>query len=64
MSTLACIVYLVINRDGLSLNYIVKLAILFSVIGAYVEFRTRKSIDNLTVPLIVGLIGFFMEQAL
>lgn len=64
MSFLACYIYLYIFRGewGVALNF--KLALLFAVIGMYVEYRTRKNIDNLTVPLIVGILGLILERSL
>ncbi|MBN1153493.1 hypothetical protein JXB12_01090 [candidate division KSB1 bacterium] len=64
MSSIACFVYLLINSGGWDISLMIKLALLFSIIGTYVELRTRRSIDNLTVPLLVGLVGVLMERAL
>jgi phytol kinase len=58
----ACLVYLFIETMNLSLGSILVYALIAAVIGGIIEVLSPKNLDNLTVPIILGLIGFLIGQ--
>lgn len=58
----ACLVYLLLESMNLSLGSILVYAVIAAVIGGIIEVLSPKNLDNLTVPIILGLIGFLIGQ--
>lgn len=56
----ACLVYLFVEAGSLSLGSIFIYAFGAAVIGGIIEILSPKNLDNLTVPIILGLIGFLI----
>jgi len=57
---LASVIYLVIFGDSLTSGTIIFYGIMTSLLGVLIEFFSPKNLDNLTVPIILGVIGFLV----
>ena len=55
---LASIIYLFIEATNLSTGTIVLYALATAFIGVLIELFSPRNLDNLTVPIILGVIGF------
>jgi len=58
----ACLVYLFVEAGSFSLGSILMYAFGAAVIGGIIEILSPKNLDNLTVPIILGLIGFLIGR--
>ena len=56
----ACLVYLLVESGSLSLGSVVMYAFGAAVIGGIIEILSPKNLDNLTVPILLGMIGFLI----
>lgn len=56
---LASIAYLLIEGNNLS-TFFLLYGLVTTLIGVLIELYSPRNLDNLTVPIIVGLIGFWM----
>ncbi len=59
-SALAVAVYLFVFKSDIGLAKVIQLALLTGFLGAVIEIASPKNTDNLTVPIILGLLGFGM----
>jgi len=57
---LASVIYLVIFGGSLTSGTIIFYGIMTSLLGVLIEFFSPKNLDNLTVPIILGVIGFLV----
>jgi phytol kinase len=57
---LASFIYLLIEPTNLSTGTIILYALATAFIGVLIELYSPKNLDNLTVPIMLGLIGFFV----
>lgn len=55
---LASVIYLLIEATNLSTGTIVLYALATAFIGVLIELFSPRNLDNLTVPIILGMIGF------
>ena len=56
----ASIIYLLVEPTDLSTGTIILYALATAFIGVLIELFSPKNLDNLTVPIMLGLIGFFI----
>jgi phytol kinase len=59
-TVLASIIYLLVETTNLSTGTIILFALATAFIGVLIELFSPKNLDNLTVPIILGIIGFFV----
>ncbi|MDZ7264837.1 MAG: hypothetical protein ONB16_09660 [candidate division KSB1 bacterium] len=57
----ACLVYLALEAKHLTSSQMLGFAIMAALIGVVIELFSPKNLDNLTVPIILGLIGFLIR---
>ena len=57
---IAVIVYLLIYGSAFSTGTILLIALITALLGAIIELYSPKNSDNLTVPLVIGVIGFLI----
>jgi len=57
---LTSIIYLILEANNLSAGKIFSYALMAALIGVLIELFSPKNLDNLTVPIILGLIGFLI----
>ena len=58
---LASIIYLIFEANHLSAGKVFTFALMAALIGVVIELFSPKNMDNLTVPIILGLIGFLIR---
>ncbi len=61
---LSCVVFLYIQKFPATDTAIFLLAALFSVGGALIEIFSPRNLDNLTVPISLGILGILLERIL
>jgi phytol kinase len=57
---LASTLYLLVETTNLSISTIILYALATAFIGVLIELFSPKNLDNLTVPIILGVIGFLV----
>lgn len=58
----ACLVYLTLEAKHLTGSQMLGFAVMAALIGVVIELFSPKNLDNLTVPIILGLIGFLIGK--
>jgi phytol kinase len=59
-TVLASMIYLLVETANLSTGTIIFYALATAFIGVLIELFSPKNLDNLTVPIILGVIGFLV----
>ena len=59
---IASITYLLIAGNSIELSTIIIISLITAAAGALIELYSPKNTDNLTVPLIIGIIGFLVKM--
>jgi len=57
---IASIVYLLIVGNSMATGTIILISLVTALAGSLIELFSPRNTDNLTVPLIIGIVGFFV----
>ncbi|MEE4312352.1 MAG: hypothetical protein V2J62_10845 [candidate division KSB1 bacterium] len=57
----SCLIYLIVYDIPASLYWIGQISLIFALLGAAIELFSPRNADNLSVPLILGLLGYMLE---
>ena len=57
---ISSIVYLLIGGSTFSTGTVLLIGLITALLGAIIELYSPKNLDNLTVPLVIGMIGFLI----
>lgn len=59
---LACVVFLYAQKFPANDTTILLIAIIFPVLGALIELFSPRNLDNVTVPISLGVLGILLER--
>ncbi len=58
----SCLIYLALEAQHFSGSEIFGFALMAAVVGAIIELYSPKNLDNLTVPILLGCIGYLIGR--
>ena len=58
----SCLIYMIVCDIPASLYWIGQVSLLFALLGAAIELFSPRNTDNLTVPLMLGILGYMLEK--